>query len=159
MGNKLHAVKVEDHEGHGICRQCDRENLRWIVTLSDGSTVGTECARTVLGYKPAPASYRWVEELHRRGRAHRRRRDVRPVAAQDGHRDPRDPERAPRPRRWRRRSVARGRVAVVTGVPPQQTPARTCPTCGHAHLDGPTCGHIFTTATPTPITCHCPRKD
>jgi len=39
---KLHVVKVEDREGTGTCTACGREGLRWIVTLSDGTQVGTE---------------------------------------------------------------------------------------------------------------------
>lgn len=54
-------VRVEDHEGTGTCGACDREGLRWIAVLSDGSRVGVECAKKVLGWKPAPASYSWVE--------------------------------------------------------------------------------------------------
>lgn len=57
---KLEIVKIEDHEGSGYCSACGRDNLRWIVTLSDGTRVGTECAKAVLGWKPTPAGYTWV---------------------------------------------------------------------------------------------------
>lgn len=56
----LHIVKIEDHEGDGRCSECNREGLRWICTLSDGTTVGTECARKIVGFKPAPKSYNWA---------------------------------------------------------------------------------------------------
>lgn len=54
--------KMEDHEGFGICAACGREGLRWIARLSDGSGVGTECAKAALGFKPAPKSYNWVAD-------------------------------------------------------------------------------------------------
>lgn len=57
---KLHITKVEDHEGMGRCGHCEREGLRWIVVLSDGTSVGTECAKRVLGYTLKPASYTWM---------------------------------------------------------------------------------------------------
>lgn len=60
MSTKLHIAKVEDHEGFGRCGHCDREGLRWIIRLSDGSGVGTECAKRVLGFAPSPKSYNWV---------------------------------------------------------------------------------------------------
>jgi hypothetical protein len=56
-------VKVEDHEGDGHCGHCAREGLRWICILSDGSAVGVECAKKVMGFKPAPKSYAWVSEF------------------------------------------------------------------------------------------------
>ena len=65
--NKLQVTKVTDHEGEGRCGQCGREGLRWVVSLSDGSAVGTECAKAVLGWKPATRDYAWT-------------RDFRPVA-------------------------------------------------------------------------------
>lgn len=58
---KLH--KIEDYEGHGICRECGREGLRWIATLSDGSQVGLECSKRVLGFKPAPKAYNWLADF------------------------------------------------------------------------------------------------
>ena len=51
----LTVTKIEDREGNGICQCCDRENLRWIVTLSDGSSVGTQCANKIMGHK----NYNW----------------------------------------------------------------------------------------------------
>jgi hypothetical protein len=62
MTQTVHMVKIEDHEGEGRCGACQREGLRWIVTMSDGSQVGTECAKRVMGYKPAPKSYAWVAD-------------------------------------------------------------------------------------------------
>jgi hypothetical protein len=53
-------VKVEDHEGFGACSHCNREGLRWICTLSDGTTCGTECAKKVMGWKPAIKAYCWT---------------------------------------------------------------------------------------------------
>lgn len=57
---KLHITKFEDHEGDGRCGHCGREGLRWIAVLSDGSKCGTECAKRVLGYAPAPKSFNWI---------------------------------------------------------------------------------------------------
>lgn len=59
---KIHLVKIEDHEGDGTCAACGREGLRWIAVLSDGTQVGTECAKAVLGYRPTPKSYAWVAD-------------------------------------------------------------------------------------------------
>jgi hypothetical protein len=52
--------KIEDREGDGTCRHCDREGLRWIFILSDGQEIGSGCARKVLGFAPAPKTYAWV---------------------------------------------------------------------------------------------------
>lgn len=57
---KIHLVKIEDHEGDGRCGACGREGLRWIAVLSDGTQVGTECAKAVLGYRPTARDYSWV---------------------------------------------------------------------------------------------------
>ena len=57
---RLHVVKVEDHEGDGTCRECGREGLRWIVTLSDGTQVGTECTKKLLGVRVTPTKHQWV---------------------------------------------------------------------------------------------------
>jgi hypothetical protein len=56
----LHITRYEDHEYDGTCGTCGREGLRWIVVLSDGSRVGVECTKRVLGWKPAPRDYTWV---------------------------------------------------------------------------------------------------
>ena len=56
-------VKIEDHEGNGECRECGRTGLRWIATLSDGTHVGTECAKQILGWKPTPKTYTWVADF------------------------------------------------------------------------------------------------
>ena len=53
-------AKIEDHEGFGRCSECEREGLRWIVVLSDGTSVGTECAKRVLGHSVTPKSYSWM---------------------------------------------------------------------------------------------------
>lgn len=50
---------IRDCEGDGRCGACGREGLRWVAQLSDGSNVGLECAKRVLGFKPAPKSYNW----------------------------------------------------------------------------------------------------
>lgn len=63
-------VRVEDREGAGTCLVCGREGLRWVCVLSDGSQVGTECAKPVLGWKPTPQQYKWTP-------------DYRPVAEHD----------------------------------------------------------------------------
>jgi hypothetical protein len=55
-------TKIEDHEGSGTCGQCGREGLRWVATMSDGSLVGLECAKKIIGYRPSPDSYRWVAD-------------------------------------------------------------------------------------------------
>jgi hypothetical protein len=47
---------VEDCEGDGTCLACGREGLRWILVLSDGSRVGSECAKAILG------SYTWIND-------------------------------------------------------------------------------------------------
>lgn len=57
---RLHIVKIEDHEGDGTCTVCGREGLRWIVTLSDGTQVGTECTKRALGYAITPAKHKWT---------------------------------------------------------------------------------------------------
>lgn len=57
----LHVIRVEDHEGDGICGHCGREGLRWIVVMSDGSSIGSGCMKRALGIPaPAPKSYSWV---------------------------------------------------------------------------------------------------
>jgi hypothetical protein len=59
---QITVTRYEDHEGDGTCATCGREGLRWIVRLSDGSGVGTECAKAVLGHKPAPKDYNWIAD-------------------------------------------------------------------------------------------------
>lgn len=59
----LTITRIEDREGEGDCSHCQRTGLRWIVILSDGTAVGVECAKKVLGYKPAPKSYQWVQHF------------------------------------------------------------------------------------------------
>lgn len=59
----LRIEKIEDREGFGVCSHCGREGLRWIATLSDGSGCGLECAKRVVGFKPAPTAYRWAEHF------------------------------------------------------------------------------------------------
>lgn len=59
----IQIVKVEDHEGDGRCSSCNREGLRWVVTLSDGTMVGTECSKKILGIKVAPADHRWTRDF------------------------------------------------------------------------------------------------
>lgn len=55
-------VRVDDREGEGRCDACEREGLRWVCVLSDGTEVGTECAKAALGYKPTPKAYAWVAD-------------------------------------------------------------------------------------------------
>lgn len=53
---------ISDAEGTGTCAACDREGLRWLVHFNgDQLPVGLECAKKVLGFKPAPKSYSWME--------------------------------------------------------------------------------------------------
>ena len=59
----LTVAKIEDYEGSGHCTLCGRENLRWICTLTDGTKVGTECAKKVLGWKPQPKNYQWIGDF------------------------------------------------------------------------------------------------
>jgi hypothetical protein len=62
-GGPLTLAKIEDREGDGTCSACDREGLRWVAILSDGTGVGLECAKKILGFKPAPGSYAWVADF------------------------------------------------------------------------------------------------
>ena len=54
---KLSITKVLDREGEGCCQECGRTNVRWIAVLSDGSTVGSECAKKITGQAFSPAKY------------------------------------------------------------------------------------------------------
>ena len=56
-------AKIEDREFDGTCGACGREGLRWIAVLSDGSALGLECAKRVIGYKPAPTAYAWIGDF------------------------------------------------------------------------------------------------
>lgn len=60
--NTLTINKIEDREYEGECGECGRHGLRWIAVLSDGSAVGLECVKRVLGYRPAPAKYQWITD-------------------------------------------------------------------------------------------------
>jgi hypothetical protein len=55
-------VKVEDHEGDGICQLCSRSGLRWLVALSDGSRLGLECAKKTMGWNLTRNDYTWVPD-------------------------------------------------------------------------------------------------
>jgi hypothetical protein len=57
-------LKIEDHGGEGICTACGKEGLRWVSILSDGSRVGGECAKKIMGWKPTAKSHAWVTGLH-----------------------------------------------------------------------------------------------
>ncbi|OZD23790.1 hypothetical protein CH253_07975 [Rhodococcus sp. 06-156-3C] len=63
MGNALTLVKVENREGDGRCAECEREGLTWVAILSDGSGVGLECSKRVLGFRPVAKSYAWVADF------------------------------------------------------------------------------------------------
>lgn|SRR5574342_47012 len=63
MTTTLVISKIEDREFEGECGECGRHGLRWVAILSDGSAVGLECAKRVLGYRPAPATYQWVSDF------------------------------------------------------------------------------------------------
>lgn len=56
---QLTLAKVEDHEGTGDCSECGRQGLRWIARLSDGSGVGFECAKKILGFRPVAKDFVW----------------------------------------------------------------------------------------------------
>ncbi|GIH07514.1 hypothetical protein Rhe02_55810 [Rhizocola hellebori] len=55
--------KIEDREFQGECSACPRTGLRWIAVLSDGSTVGLECAKKIVGFRPSPITYTWVADF------------------------------------------------------------------------------------------------
>jgi len=59
----LTITRIDDREGAGECSSCGRRGLRWIATLSDGSAVGLECAKKILGWKPTPTSYNWIADF------------------------------------------------------------------------------------------------
>lgn len=59
----LHVTMIRDAEGFGRCSHCDREGLRWIVTLSDGTNVGQGCAREILGYAVSARGVAWQSEF------------------------------------------------------------------------------------------------
>jgi hypothetical protein len=48
--NTATVIRVEDHEGTGTCGHCGREGLRWIAVMSDGSMIGTSCAKKLMGF-------------------------------------------------------------------------------------------------------------
>jgi hypothetical protein len=56
-------AKIEDREGDGTCSSCNRQGLRWIAVLSDGTAVGLECANKILGFRPARTAYSWAEHF------------------------------------------------------------------------------------------------
>lgn len=61
MTATLTVHKIEDYAGEGRCSACRRNGLRWVVTLSDGSQVGTECTVALIGRKVSLAGLReWV---------------------------------------------------------------------------------------------------
>jgi hypothetical protein len=57
---KLTVWKVEDHEGTGECSECGKTGLRWVTFLSDGSRVGGECAKRILGWAPTKSKFSWL---------------------------------------------------------------------------------------------------
>jgi len=59
--NKLTVTKIEDREGQGICQHCNREGLRWIVILSDGSSVGFDCAKDLTGRRINGRNLNWIK--------------------------------------------------------------------------------------------------
>lgn len=56
----LALVQIDDVEGEGECSHCGRPGLRWIAVLSDGSRVGVQCARKLLGIPIAKRNFEWV---------------------------------------------------------------------------------------------------
>lgn len=54
----------EDHEGDGTCSRCQREGIRWIAVLTDGTRVGGECAKKVLGHNiPSAKRLNWLAKF------------------------------------------------------------------------------------------------
>jgi hypothetical protein len=60
---ELTVWRVEDHEGNGECQRCGKTGLRWVTYLSDGSRVGGECAKRLLGWAPTRKGFSWVTGL------------------------------------------------------------------------------------------------
>lgn len=60
MSSKITVVRVEDHEYDGTCGMCGKEGVRWMVVLDDGSQVGGECAKKILGWAPTSKKFSWV---------------------------------------------------------------------------------------------------
>ena len=60
---QITVLKVEDFEGTGECTMCSKTGLRWVVSLSDGSQVGGECAKKIMGWSPSKKSHGWVQGL------------------------------------------------------------------------------------------------
>lgn len=52
--------RIEDHEGTGECQQCGKTGLRWVTYLSDGSRVGGECAKRIMGWAPTARNFSWL---------------------------------------------------------------------------------------------------
>ncbi len=52
--------RVEDHEGNGECQRCGRTGLRWVTYLSDGSRVGGECVKRLMGWAPTAKNFSWL---------------------------------------------------------------------------------------------------
>lgn len=42
---------------------CGKTGVRWIVYLSDGSRVGGECAKKIMGWAPTKKTHGWVQGL------------------------------------------------------------------------------------------------
>lgn len=42
---------------------CGKTGVRWIVYLSDGSRVGGECAKKIMGWAPTKRTHGWVQGL------------------------------------------------------------------------------------------------
>lgn len=57
-------ARIEDHEGAGTCGYCGREDLRWIYCLTDGSLVGSECAKKIIGHTIDPRSHARLIDFH-----------------------------------------------------------------------------------------------
>jgi hypothetical protein len=55
--------RIDDTGSDGECSSCGRTGLRWIATLSDGTVVGLECAKQILGFRPAPKTYNWIADF------------------------------------------------------------------------------------------------
>jgi hypothetical protein len=57
-------VRIEDRSGTGTCGCCGREGLRWVYFLTDGTFVGSECAKKIMGHAIEPRSHARLTDFH-----------------------------------------------------------------------------------------------
>ncbi|AYQ99345.1 hypothetical protein PBI_CANTARE_125 [Brevibacterium phage Cantare] len=51
---------VENVEGDGMCGHCNRTNLKYVATMTDGSKVGLSCAKKLMGVTITPKDVKWA---------------------------------------------------------------------------------------------------